>query len=149
MARYSASWRTTGAGSATLPIAGLMAVAGCRPRLVEVSVSNSTVTACAVALRRVTAVGTPGATQSVLYESDPSQAALAVPRDTWTVAPTFITGNLRAFDLGAAVGSGILWNFAGAPSGGLVIPNTTGDGIVLSVLTGTGQICTVSFTWDE
>jgi hypothetical protein len=74
---------------------------------------------------------------------------LAVPRDTWTVTPTFTAGSLRAFDLGAAVGSGVIWNFAGAPSGGLVIPNTTGDGIVLSVLAGTGQICTVSFTWDE
>lgn len=148
MARYSAAWRTTGAGSTTLPIAGLMAVAGCRPRLVEVSVFNSTATACAVALRRVTVAGTSGATQSVVYDSDNSQAALATPKDTWTVAPTFVNGNIEAASLGAAIGSGIMWTFGG-PAGGLVIPNTTGDGIVLSVLTGTGQICDVKFRWDE
>jgi hypothetical protein len=148
MARFSAAWRTTGAGSTTLPIAGLMAVATCRPRLVEVGVFNSTATACAVALRRVSAAGTSGATQSVVYESDPSQAALATPKDTWTVAPTFVTGNLRTASLGAAIGSGVIWTFGGA-LGGLVIPNTTGDGVVISVLTGTGQICDVSLTWDE
>lgn len=148
MSRYSAAWRTTGAGSTTLPIGGLMSVAGCRPRLVEVGIFNTTTTACAVALRRVTAAGTSGAAQTAVYESDPSQAALATPKDTWTVAPTFVTGNLRTGSLGAAVGSGVIWTFGG-PSNGLVIPNTTGDGVVISVLTGTGQICDVSLTWDE
>jgi hypothetical protein len=148
MARFSSAWRTNGAGSTTLPIGGLMSVTGCRPRLVEVGVFNTTTTACAVALRRVTAAGTSGSTQSVVYESDPSQTALATPKDTWTVAPTFTSGNLRVASIGAAIGSGLIWTFAG-PAGGLLIPNTTGDGIVLSVLTGTGQICDVSFTWDE
>jgi hypothetical protein len=148
MARYSAAWRTTGAGSTTLPIGGLMSVAGCRPRLVEVGVFNTTSTAVAVALRRVTAAGTSGATQTVVYESDPAQTALGTPKDTWTVAPTFATGNLRVASLGASVGSGVIWTFAG-PAGGLLIPNTTGDGVVVSVLTGTGQICDLSLTWDE
>lgn len=148
MARFSAAWRTTGAGSTTLPIAGLMSVTTCRPRLVEVGVFNTTTTACAVALRRVTAAGTSGSAQTANYESDSAQAALATPKDTWTVTPTFATGNIRVASLGAAVGSGLIWTFGG-PAGGLIIPNTTGDGIVLSVLTGTGQICDVSFTWDE
>jgi hypothetical protein len=113
MARFSAAWRTTGAGSTTLPLAGLMSVATCRPRLVEVGVFNTTATACAVALRRVTAAGTSGATQSVVYESDSSQGALATPKDTWTVAPTFSTGNLRVASLGAAIGSGVIWTFGG------------------------------------
>lgn len=148
MARFSAAWRTTGAGSTTLPIGGLMSVSGCRPRLVEVGVFNTTTTACAVALRRVTAAGTSGSTQSVLYESDSAQTALATPKDTWTVTPTFVSGNIRVASLGAAIGSGIIWTFGG-PAGGLIIPNTTGDGIVVSVLTGTGQICDLSLTWDE
>jgi hypothetical protein len=148
MARFSSSWRTTGAGSTTLPIGGLMAVSTVRPRLVEVGVFNTTSTACALALRRVSAAGTSGSAQTVVYESDPSQAALATPKDTWTVAPTFVSGNIRVASLGAAVGSGVIWTFGGA-LGGLIIPNTTGDGIVLSVLTGTGQICDVSFVWDE
>jgi hypothetical protein len=148
VARFSSAWRTAGAGSTTLPIGGLMSVTGCRPRLVEVGVFNSTATACAVALRRVTAAGTSGSAQTVVYESDTAQTALATPKDTWTVAPTFAAGNLRVASLGAAIGSGVIWTFAG-PAGGLVIPNTTGDGVVISVLTGTGQICDVSFTWDE
>lgn len=121
-----------------------MAVAGCRPRLVEVGVFNTTATAVAIALRRVSAVGTPGSGQTVVYESDSAQTALVTPKDTWTVTPTFVAGNVRVASLGAAVGSGVVWTF-----GGLVIPNTTGDGIVLSILTGTGQICDVSFAWDE
>lgn len=127
-----------------------MSVAGVRPRLVEVGCFNTTATACAVALRRVSAAGTSGATQTVVYESDSAQAALVTPKDTWTVAPTFVGGNLRVASLGAAIGSGIIWTFGGGGlNSGLVIPNTTGDGIVISVLTGTGQICDVSFTWDE
>lgn len=149
MARFRSAWRTTGAGSTTLPIGGLMSVAGCRPRLVQVGVFNTTATACAVALRRVTAAGTSGATQSVVYETDPSQTALATPKDTWTVAPTFVSGNLEVASLGAAIGSGVIWTYGGAGSTGLVIPNTTGDGIVISVLTGTGQICDVTWVWDE
>lgn len=148
MARFSAAWRTTGAGSTTLPIAGLMAVAGCKPRIVEIGVWNTTASAVAIALRRVTAVGTAGSTQTVVYESDSAQTALATPKDTWTVAPTFATGNLRVADLGASIGSGVIWTFLGAANG-LVIPNTTGDGIVIVPLTGTGQICDVSITWDE
>jgi hypothetical protein len=116
MARFSSAWRTNGAGSTTLPIGGLMSVTGCRPRLVEVGVFNTTTTACAVALRRVTAAGTSGSTQSVVYESDPSQTALATPKDTWTVAPTFTSGNLRVASIGAAIGSGLIWTFAG-PAG--------------------------------
>lgn len=148
MARFSAAWRTNGAGSTTLPIAGLMSVAGCRPRIVEIGVFNTTASALDIAVRRVTAVGTAGATQSVVYESDPSQTALATPKDLWTVAPTFVAGNIRTVALGASIGSGVIWTFSG-PANGLSIPNTTGDGIVIVPLTGTGQICDVSITWDE
>lgn len=150
MARFSAAWRSNGAGSTTLPLGGLMSVAGVRPRLREVGVFNTTVTACAVCLRRVTAAGTSGTTRTVIYETDSAQSALATPKDTWTVTPTFVgtspDGNLRVASLGAAIGSGVIWTF---PDPGLVIPNTTGDGIVLAVLTGTGQICDISFTWEE
>lgn len=150
MARFSTGWRTAGAGSTTLPIAGLMATTAIRPRLVEVGVFNSTATAVAIALRRVTVVGTPGSTITGIYEDgDTAQAAVATPKDTWTVAPTFTTGNLRVASLGAAIGAAVIWTFGGGKTPGLIIPPTTGDGIVISVLTGTGQICDVSLTWDE
>jgi hypothetical protein len=147
MARFTASWRTTGAGSTTLPIAGLLATAAVRPRIAEIGVFNTTATAVAVALRRITAAGTAGSTQSVVYETDESQTALGVPKDTWTVAPTFVAGNVRVASLGAAIGSGVIWTFTAGPQ--LVIPAATTNGVVIVPLTGTGQICDISITWDE
>jgi hypothetical protein len=148
MARFSAAWRTTGAGSTTLPIAGLMAVATVRPRLVEVGVFNSTATACAVALRRVTAAGTSGRHSPSCTRATRRRPRSPPRRTRGRSHRRSSTGNLRTASLGAAIGSGVIWTFGGA-LGGLVIPNTTGDGVVISVLTGTGQICDVSLTWDE
>jgi hypothetical protein len=149
MARFSAAWRTNGAGSTTLPIASLYATAAVRPRLVEVGVFNTSSTAVVIALRRFTTTGTQGATVTALAEDDPAQTPVATAKDTHTVAPTASTGAYRLATLGAVVGSGVIWTFGGGKTPGLVIGNTTGDGIGLIVHTGTGQICDVSFTWDE
>lgn len=149
MARFSAAWRTAGAGSTTLPIASLYATAAVRPRLVEVGVFNSTTTAVVIALRKFTTTGTQGSTITALAEDDPAQAAVATAKDTHTVTPTISTGAYRVAALGAAIGSGIIWTFGGGKTPGLVIGNTTGDGIGLIVHTGTGQICDISLTWDE
>ncbi len=146
MAEYSGGFRTAGAGSTTLPIAGLTATAAVRPRLREVGVFNTTATAVAIALRRITALGTAGTGREEIYLDDSSHAAVATLLDTWTVTPTFTTGNLRVASLGAAIGSGVIFTF---PGEGAEIPNTTGDGIVIVPLTGTGQICDVYFSWNE
>lgn len=144
MARFSAAWRTAGAGSATLPVGSLYATAAVRPRLVEVGVFNSTATAVVIALIRLTTTGTQGSTITAAYEDDSSQTAVATAKDTHTVAPT-LGGKLRQASLGAAIGSGIIWTFAN----GLVIPNTTGDGIGIYIPTGTGQVVDLYLTWDE
>jgi hypothetical protein len=149
MARFSAAWRTAGAGSTTLPIASLYATAAVRPRLVEVGVFNTTATVVVIALKRLTTAGTQGSTQTATYEDDNSQAAVTTPKDTHTVGPTITTVALRQAPLGAAIGSGVIWTFGGGKTPGLVIPNTTGDGIGLVIATGTGQICDVYWTWDE
>lgn len=144
MARFSAAWRSAGAGSATLPVGSLYATAAVRPRLVEVGVFNSTATAVVIALIRLTTTGTQGSTITAAYEDDSSQTAVATAKDTHTVAPT-LGGKLRQASLGAAIGSGIIWTFAN----GLVIPNTTGDGIGIYIPTGTGQVVDLYLTWDE
>ena len=144
MARFAGGFKTAGAGSATLPIASLFATAAVRPVVREIGVFNTTTTAVDIAVRRVTAIGTAGAAREELAEEDPSQTAVATLFDTHTVAPTFVTGNLRVATLGAAIGSGMVWTFGGR---GVEIPNTTGDGVVIVPL-GTGQICTVYFSWD-
>lgn len=146
MPRCAAAWRTTGAGSTTLPIASLYGVTTVTARVMEVGVFNTTVTGCAIALRRVTTTGTVGAGQTELCEDDDAYTPLATAVDTHTVAPTFVTGNLRVASLGAAVGSGVIWTFG--PKG-LIVGKATTTGIVIVPLTGTGQICDISMVWDE
>jgi hypothetical protein len=146
MSLYSAAWRTAGAGSTTLPIASLYAVAGHQPRIREIAVFNTVDTAVALAIRRLTTAGTPGAGQTEVPLDDPAGTALATAVDTHTVGPTIAGGNIRVFQLAAAIGAGVILPFGG---GGLVIPAGTANGVGIVVLTGTGQICDVSFTWEQ
>jgi hypothetical protein len=149
MARFSAAYRTTGAATNLLPMASIYATAAVRPKIVEVGVFNSTATALQVALVRLTTAGTSTAVVGV-YEDDDSQAAVATPRNTHSsTGPTIGTVSLRIATLGAAIGSGVIWTFGGGKTSGLLIPAATGNGIGLYTPTGTGQICDVSWTWDE
>jgi hypothetical protein len=145
MARYSAAWRSAGAGSATLPIGGLMAQANTPLWVVEIWVTNTTTTAFSCCVRRVTAVNTPGAAQTVQYEENDTGTLKGDPRDTWTVAPTFVTGALRNAAIGASVGSGDVFVFGGR---GLYVPPGTGNGVVVPTITGAGQIADLTFVWD-
>lgn len=145
MADFSAGFVSTGAGSATLPIASLFATAAIRPVVRQIGVFNTTAVAVQIAIRRVTAVGTPGAAIDALPIDDPQRVALATPFNTHTVTPTFINGYIKVAQLGAAVGSGVIFTF---PGRGLTVPDSTGDGIVI-VPIGTGQICTGYIDWEE
>ena len=60
MARAAASYRTTGAGSATLPAASLYSLGTGDIWLVEVGVTNTTVTAYVLSLVRLSTAGTQG-----------------------------------------------------------------------------------------
>ena len=151
MARFSVAFRSTGAGSATLPLGSIWATAAVRPRVVEVGVFNTTATAVAVSLNRFSAgTGTKGAALTPVYEDDNSQAAVTTAANTHTVTPTTIGAvPLRQASLGAAIGSGVIWTFGGGKTPGLIVPNSTTDGIGIIIPTGTGQICDISITWDE
>ena len=146
MAKFSAAWRTTGAGSLTLPIASLYATAAVRPRIVEIGCFNTTSTAVSIAIRRLSTTGTQGTAQTGVNQDDESQTAVAVPRDTHTVGPTISAGSLRIATLGGAVGAGVIWTFQ---EPGIVIPPGINNGVALIPWTGTGQICDISFTWIE
>jgi hypothetical protein len=144
--RQAAAFRTTGAGSATLPIASLYATATGGLWVVEIGVTNTTAAAFEVSLKRVTTAGTQGTSQTVTYEeNDAGFTAKGDARDTHTVAPTLVAGELRRASLGASIGSGIIWQFSGR---GLFVPNGTANGIALMPITGTGQISDVYFSWD-
>ena len=149
MARFSSAYRTSGVATNLLPMASIYATAAVRPRVVEVSVFNTTATAVNVALCRLTTAGTSTAVTTGGYEDDNSQAPVTTVRNTHSSTGPTIAGILRMADLGAAIGSGVIWTFGGGKTSGLVIPNTTGDGLGLYTPNGTGQICSVVWTWDE
>jgi hypothetical protein len=149
MARQSAAYRTTGAGSTTLPMASLYSLGTGDLWLVEVIITNTTATSACIGLRRLTTAGTApaaAAAQNVQYEEGLTNfTAKGDPRDTHTVGPTITNGNVRAADTGASIGSGMAFTFGGR---GLFIPSGTANGVGLIPITGTGQICTVSWSWD-
>ena len=67
-------------------------------------------------------------------------------RDTHTVAPTLVAGEIRRASVGASIGSGIIWTFGGR---GLFLPSGTGNGFALMPITGTGQISDVYWSIDQ
>ena len=146
MPRFTVGWRTAGAGSTTLPIASLFATANTPLWLVECGVTNTTVTALSMALRRATAAGTAGTARTVNSEENDTATARGNPVDTHTVAPTLTADSIRNASIGASIGSGVIFTFGGR---GLYIPPGTANGVCLIPLTGTGQICDVYFSWDS
>jgi hypothetical protein len=148
MTRYSAGYRTSGAGTATLPMASLYATTVGRPKLLEVGVFNTTATALNVALARFTTAGTSTAITTGGPEDDESQTAVATPRNTHSGTAPTLGSILRYASLGAAIGSGIIWTFGGGDSSGLVIPASLAQGVGLYTPQGTGQICDVYWVWS-
>lgn len=147
MGRYSTGARSAGAGSTTLPVGSLYAAASATGWLREVGVTNTTTTAVAIKLVRLTTAGTQG---SGLTEAPHSKglavAAACTAFDTHTVAPTLGDDLGYRGTVGAAAGAGMVWTFSDQ---GLFIPTGTGNGIGIIVATGTGQILDWWMTWDE
>jgi len=146
MARFAAGGLTT-AGSTTLPIAALVGSASCKPKIYEIGVFNTTSTAVALKLVRMTTAGTPGATLTSERVSDPEgPASLATLKNTYTsTGPTLTDLGFRC-QLGAAIGSGFVWTF-GADGLPVLVAANAAVGIVVE--NGTGQACQVYFAWWE
>lgn len=146
MARFSAGARSAGAGSTTLPVGSLYAANAAGAVIRELGVFNTTTTAAAVKLVRMTTTGTQGAGLTEAAH-DPGRAAPSCTAfDTHTVAPTLGDDLGYRAVLGAAAGAGIVWTFGGE---GLVIPEGTGNGVGIIVATGTGQILDWYIVWSE
>ena len=145
MARYTIAGRSTVAGTSARAIASLFATAAAGCRLVEVGVFNTTSTAVAVALVRftnATNVGT-GLTEAEYDEVLPAPVCTGFAGHTGDGG----TGQvLYQASLGAAVGSGVIWTYGAS---GIVVPSGTANGIGVTCPTGTGQILTYRYTWDE
>ncbi len=145
MARYSASFRAAGAGSATLPIGSVYAATGSGGTIREVGVFNSTATAVVIALVRLDSAGTQGAGITEALYAEYLRAPACTAFNTHSAGPT-IGEELRRASLGAAIGSGVIWTFGDT---GIVIPAGTANGIGIYIPTGTGQVCDLYFDWDE
>lgn len=150
MGRFSAGTRSTGAGSTTLPVGSLYAPASNDLHVVEFGAFNTTTTAVAIAIRRLTTAGTQGSGLSELPwdpDSGNAGAALGTAFDTHTgSAPTLTAGYFATATLGAAAGAGTIFTFGGP---GIRIPKGTANGLCIIPSTGTGQILDWYMIWDE
>jgi hypothetical protein len=80
-----------------------------------------------------------------MTETEGAPTATAILKGTYSsTAPTTVVAGPRA-QLGAAIGSGIVWTFPD----GLWIPATSNAGVGVIVSTGTGQACVVYVRWSE
>jgi hypothetical protein len=144
--RYSAGGRST-AGSTTLPIGSLYAGAAQNAHIREIGVVNTTTSAVALKLVRLSTTGTQGASISGINHDGVTLSAGCAVRNTHTVAPTVASDLGYNVTLGAAIGSGWVWTF-GADTG-LIVPVGTSNGLGIIVATGTGQALDFYFVWDE
>lgn len=144
--RYSAGLLTA-AGSTTLPIIALVGASTIRPRIWEIGVFNTTATAVALKLVRMTTAGTPGTAASAIATHIPEDSApVGAVRGTYTsTGPTITDAGYRCV-LGAAIGSGCIWTFGDS---GFVLPAVTAAGVGIVVENGTGQACQAYFVWSE
>ena len=146
MSGFVSGFLTT-AGSTTLPVAALVGSASVRCRVREIGVFNTTTTAVALKLCRLTSAGTPGTAGTVdkLDPADPT-AVVGALRNTYTsTAPTTSDAGFRCV-LGAAIGSGFVWTFEDFEFTTLVAANA---GIGILVENGTGQALQTYWKWRE
>jgi hypothetical protein len=144
--RYVAGGLTT-AGSTTLPVCALLGTAAVRASILEIGVFNTTATAVALKLCRVSTAGTPGATLTA-DKLDPADAVanIALLKNTYTsTAPTTTDLGFRCI-LGGAVGSGFVWTFAEDELCTLVAANAA---VGILVENGTGQALQTYWKWKE
>lgn len=146
MSRFAVGALSTGAGSTTLPVGSLYSATTVMPRIREVGVYNTTATACAVKLARLSTAGTKGSglTVAALSAADPATVA-STGFQTHTVAPTATDLGYRA-QLGAAVGSGQIWTF---DDWELTLAASATAGLGILVESGTGQVLEWYISWIE
>jgi hypothetical protein len=145
MARFVAGGLTT-AGSTTLPVAALVGGTTVLARIREIGVFNTTATAVALKLCRVTTAGTPGATLTASSMNMDPATPVAVLKNTYSgTAPTTVDLGFRTV-LGAAVGSGFVWSFEDFDLTTLIVASSA---VGIIVENGTGQALQTYFKWFE
>lgn len=146
MSRFASGGLTT-AGSTTLPLASLYGAATGRVFITKIGIFNTTSTAVALKLVRLTTAGTrPTAWTAASISMEDTATAVALAYGTHTVAPTLGADLGYRWQLGAAVGSGVVETW---PDRVLTITATANAGIGLIVENGTGQPVQFYVEWGE
>ncbi len=151
MPRYSAGVLTS-AGSTLLPIISLYSAAGSTGVLREVGLFNTTATAVALKLVRLSTTGTQGAGLTEARHNVKKPAAACTAFTTHSSTGPTITDDLGyRVTLGAAVGSGVIWTF-GDDGIGIGIADAVElvtNAVAVVVENGTGQAIQAYLVWDE
>lgn len=145
MGVFAGGFRQASAGTNLLPGGSLYAPAGSRLILKEVHVFNTTAVACMVALQAFTSTGTQGAGVTEIEYDLNGPAPTGTLFQTHSAGPTITAGEYARASLAAAVGGGVVWVF----NAGIYIPAGTANGVGITVPDGTGQVCDVTFVWEE
>jgi hypothetical protein len=146
MARYSCGTRGSVVGTTLRAQMSLFAASGSGCALRQVNVFNTTTTAVCVGLIRFSAATNVGTALTEIQYDPNSPPPLCTAFAGHTADGTTSGGIIEIADLGAAIGSGVMWTFGDT---GLRILLGTANGIGLYIPQGTGQICDVTFHWDE
>jgi hypothetical protein len=149
MARFSIGGIASAAATATLPAVTLAGASTGGGRLRECGIFNTTATAFYASLRQFSTAGTRGAAVgSIKWGGTAGPAvALCTGADANTsTAPTLVAGTFRIAELPAAIGGGVIWTFGDT---GLELPAGTANMFGILCPSGTGQVFTYYFDWDE
>jgi hypothetical protein len=112
----------------------------------ECGIFNTTTTAVAARMVRLTTAGTQGSALTAAEYDSNSPVALCTPFGTHTGAPT-IGDDLGMRDAcGGAVGAGAKFAAAGR---GIAVPPGTANGVGVICATGTSQVVDTFLVWDE
>ena len=143
---FSAATLATGAGSTTLGMVSLYGSANGGGIIRKITVENPSTSAVDIAVRRATTAGTQGASiDEQNWQDGPAPQCQAV--QAHTVGPTLVAGWIDRYQFPASMaGAVVVWTYEGS---GLVIPKGTSNGIVVLPAAGTGQLCVVTFQWEE
>jgi hypothetical protein len=145
MARYSAGVKTS-AGSTTLPIISIYAIAGVAPKVREIGVFNTTTSAVDLKLVRLTNATGVGAGLTEAKHDPDSAAASCTAFTTHGSNPTLGDDLGYRATLADAIGAGVIWTFGDS---GIRVPLGTANGVGVIVENGTGQACQAYIVWDE
>jgi len=144
--RHTISGISSAAPTATLPAVSLYAAAASQGRIREIGIFNTTATAFAITLRRLSTTGTQGAGLTEIAWDGNGNPPLCTGFDAHSVLPTLVAGVVRRFTVPAAIGNGVIWPFGDS---GLVLQPGTGNGYGILCPSGTGQIFEYYIDWDE